>query len=196
MIGGIATLSPGDLAARPDSVGQVNPLVEVQIVDSHDRPVEAGAPGRLRLRGPALGTPLAAPGGGATEEFHDGWYYPGEIAARDGHDFLFIHGRASDVIMRGGAKIHPAEIEAVLLEHTAVAEAAVIGVAAGSNEPTVAAFVVARAPVAAGLLLAHCRARLTPYKVPRDIRLVAALPKNTAGKVDRTALAAMAARPS
>lgn len=188
MMGGIATLSPAEMTRRPDSVGQINPLVEAEVADDQGRPVAAGNAGRLRLRGPALGTPLIFPEQPASEEFRDGWYYPGELGWIDDHDFLFLQGRASDVIMRGGAKIHPAEIEAAILDHPDVLEAAVTGVRGADNEETVVAFVVMRSQLEHGTLLAHCRSRLTAYKVPREIHQIPALPKNTSGKVDRIRL--------
>jgi acyl-coenzyme A synthetase/AMP-(fatty) acid ligase len=92
--------------------------------------------------------------------------------------------------MRSGAKIFPAEIEAVLAEHGAVAESAAFGHPGPDMDDIVVAFVVPRAAVSPGTLLAHCRARLTPHKVPRQIFIVGELPKNTAGKIDKRALAA------
>jgi acyl-coenzyme A synthetase/AMP-(fatty) acid ligase len=107
----------------------------------------------------------------------------------DAAGYIYLQGRTSEVIMRGGAKIFPAEIEAVLLEHPGVLEAAVLGHRGPDSEETVLAFVVTRAQLAPGELLAHCRGRLTPHKVPRRIELLPELPKNTAGKADKLALA-------
>src|SRR5262249_41383538 len=140
---------------------------------------------------PALTSPL--PGHEGTGDFHNGWHYPGELAALDGSCYLHLHGRSSDVIFRGGAKIFPAEIEAVLQAHESVAEAAVRARAAAGAEQELVAYVVAGAPVASGQLLAHCRQRLTPYKVPREIHVVSELPRNASGKLDKRALADQAA---
>jgi HIP---CoA ligase len=85
--------------------------------------------------------------------------------------------------------VYPEEVERVLLEHAGVAESAVIGRAGADREESVIAFVVPNGNPALGELIAHCRARLTPHKVPRDIHFVAQLPRNTAGKVDKAALA-------
>ena len=180
----ISVLRPEDFDTRPDSVGQPHSLAEIQVVDENDRNVSVRDAGRLRYRGPGLGSPLP---GGAELSFRNGWYYPGEIARLDDEGYIFLLGRTSDVIMRGGAKIYPAEIEAMLIEHPSVIEAAVIGQRGPDNEEAVIAFVVAPGGDT-GELLAHCRGRLTAYKVPRQIHFVDLLPKNTGGKIDKVAL--------
>jgi len=123
------------------------------------------------------------------EDFRDGWCYPGELAAVDERGYIFLRGRASEVIFRGGAKIFPSEVEAVLQEHASVAEAAVVGRSLSNNEQEPVAYVVARDAVTPGELLAHCRTKLTAFKVPREIRVVADLPRNSSGKIDKLALA-------
>ena len=128
------------------------------------------------------------PGHAAAGDFRDGWHYPGELAALDPSGYLHLHGRTSEVIFRGGAKIFPTEVEAVLQAHESVAEAAVVARASSGNEQELVAYVIAAAPVASGQLLAHCRRRLTPYKVPREIHIVSELPRNAAGKLDKRAL--------
>jgi acyl-coenzyme A synthetase/AMP-(fatty) acid ligase len=183
----ISVLRPEDFADRADSVGQPHSLAEIEIVDENDRPLPSGAAGRLRIRGPGLGSPL--PGQAGETNFRNGWYYPGEIARLDEAGYIFLQGRTSDVIMRNGAKIYPAEVEGALTEHPGVIEAAVLGHRDAGNEEAVIAFVVRRGTLAAGELLAHCRVRLTPNKVPRQIHFVDQLPKNTAGKIDKAALA-------
>ena len=91
--------------------------------------------------------------------------------------------------MRRGAKIYPAEIEATLTEHASVIEAAVLGWSDPNNEEAVIAFVVPQGDIATSELVAHCRMRLTPHKVPKQFHFLDELPKNTAGKVDKAALA-------
>ena len=183
----ISVLRPDDLADRADSVGQPHSLAEIEIVDENGQPVPSGAVGSLRFRGPGLGSPL--PGGSSETQFRDGWYYPGEIARLDDAGYIFLQGRTSEVIVRSGAKVYPAEVEGTLVEHPGVIEAAVLGHPGPGNEESVIAFVVPRGRVAAGELLAHCRMQLTPHKVPRQIHFLVQLPKNTAGKVDKIALA-------
>jgi long-chain acyl-CoA synthetase len=182
----ISILRPEDFADRAESVGQPHSLVEIEIVDENDRPLPSGTAGRLRIRGPGLGSPLP---GQAETNFRGGWYYPGEIALRDEDGYIFLQGRTSDVIMRSGAKIYPAEVEMTLVEHPGVIEAAVLGYPGADQEETVIAFVVARGALSTGELLAHCRIRLTPHKVPSQIHFLQQLPKNTAGKIDKISLA-------
>lgn len=189
-IGALTVLRPQSLAARADSVGQPHSFVEIQVVDDDDRPLPIGGAGRIRFRGPALGSPLRdLASESAADSLRAHWYAPGEIGRVDELGFLFIHGRTSDVIMRSGAKVYPAEVEGALQAHPDVVEAAVIGRRGSNNEENVVAFVVARGSLQAGELLAHCRARLTPHKVPGQIHFRPQLPKSTSGKVDKTALA-------
>jgi len=183
----ISVLRPNDLADRSASVGQPHSLAEIEIVDENDRPLPRGVVGLLRFRGPGLGSPL--PGSAAEANFRDGWFYPGEIARYDEAGYIFLQGRTSDVIMHRGAKIYPAEIEATLTEHAGVIEAAVLGWGDPDNEEAVIAFVVPQGEIPASELLAHCRMRLTPHKVPRQFHFLDELPKNTAGKIDKTAIA-------
>jgi acyl-coenzyme A synthetase/AMP-(fatty) acid ligase len=190
-IGPMSALRPQDLIERPTSVGQPFLLVEVEAVDDDERPLGPDIPGRLRCRGLGLTTPIAgigeAPSAG---DFRDGWHYPGEIAAIDEHGYVHLHGRSSEVIFRGGAKIFPAEVEAALQAHEAVAEAAVVGREESDKQQTLIAYVVTRRAVAAGELIAHCRTRLTAFKVPQQIRIVSELPRNSSGKLDKRALLA------
>lgn len=181
----ISVLRPQDMMERADSVGQPHSLARIQIVDLDHQPVPCGAVGRLRLQAPGMGSPL--PGSLAEANFHDGWFYPGEVARIDARGYIFLEGRATDVIMRSGAKIYPTEVERVLLQHSGVAEAAVLGQSTGNDE-VVIAFVVARGAIGTGELLAHCRINLSPHKVPRQIHFLAELPRNTAGKVDKSRL--------
>ena len=188
-IGPMSALRPQDLIERPTSVGRPFLLVEVEAVDDDERPLGPDLPGRLRCRGLGLTTPIAGSGEGASaKDFRDGWHYPGEVAAIDEFGYIHLQGRSSEVIFRGGAKIFPAEIEAVLQGHEAVAEAAVVGREGADKQQELIAYVVARRPLPPGELLAHCRTRLTAFKVPREIRIVAELPRNSSGKLDKRAL--------
>jgi acyl-coenzyme A synthetase/AMP-(fatty) acid ligase len=184
--GPISVLRPKDVLKWADSVGRPFPLAEIDIVDEDDRPIAPGETGRLRCRGPALASPVL---GNSADDFRDGWHYPGEFAVLDECGYVHLHGRTSEVIFRGGAKIFPIEVEAVLQAHANVAEAAVVARGSSGNEQELTAYVIAKGEVTPGQLLAHCRQRLAPYKVPRQIHLVSKLPRNLSGKVDKLALA-------
>ena len=126
--------------------------------------------------------------------FRDGWYLTGDIGHLDADGFLHITGRAKDMIIRGGVNIYPDEIEAALIAHPAVADAAVVGRPAEGLGEEIVAFFVPSATVAGAVdeeaLRAHCRARLAPYKVPVAYRAVEDLPRNPGGKVQKAVLRA------
>lgn len=145
-IGPVAAMRPQDLSERATSVGRSHMLVDVEVVDEDDRPLGPRETGRLRCRGPGLTAPIVNSRGGtsAADDFRNGWHYPGELAALDEFGYIYLKGRVSEVIIRGGAKIHPAEVEAILLEHRNVAEAAVVGRSTSSKDEDIVAFVVAR----------------------------------------------------
>jgi long-chain acyl-CoA synthetase len=186
--GPMSALRGEDIHERPTSVGRPFSFVDVEIVDDDDRPLEAGATGQLRCRGPGLTSPITISPAMTATGFRNGWYYPGELGSLDELGYIFLQGRTSEVIFRGGAKIFPSEVEAVLQMHECVAEAAVVGRALSNNEQEAVAFVVLKRPSTSGELLAHCRTQLTAFKVPRKIHIVAELPKNLSGKIDKRAL--------
>jgi acyl-coenzyme A synthetase/AMP-(fatty) acid ligase len=198
MTGIISAIGSKDMIERADSVGQPHSMVELEIVDDNGAPVPPGTVGKLRCRGPGVGSGIFGGSGteSATEGFLDGWYYTGEFASMDEQAFIFLKGRSAEIIFRAGAKIYPAEVEAVLRQHPAVSEAAVVGRRLASGDEEVVAFVVVRQPVEPGEIIAHCRTLLTAYKTPRDVRFVAEMPKSTIGKVDKRALVAQLDRRS
>ncbi|HKX09150.1 MAG TPA: class I adenylate-forming enzyme family protein [Stellaceae bacterium] len=191
MTGILTAIRPENMAERGGSVGQPHSMVAIEIVDDAGASLPPGEVGRLRCRGPGVGSGIS--GGSATEAaaegFHDGWYYTGEWAALDEQAFVFLKGRSAEIIFRGGAKVFPVEVESVLQQHPAVAEAAVVGRRLADGDQAVVAFVVVRLPVEASELLGHCRTWLTAYKTPREIRFVAEMPKSPIGKIDKRALA-------
>jgi acyl-coenzyme A synthetase/AMP-(fatty) acid ligase len=184
----MSALRGEDIQDRPPSVGRPFSFVDVEIVDDDDRPLKPGTNGQLRCRGPGLTSPITIAPAMTPTDFRNGWYYPGELGSVDELGYIFLQGRTSEVIFRGGAKIFPSEVEAVLQMHECVAEAAVVARALPNNEQEAVAFVVLKQPSTSGALLAHCRTRLTAFKVPREIHVVAELPKNLSGKIDKRAL--------
>jgi acyl-coenzyme A synthetase/AMP-(fatty) acid ligase len=185
--GPISLLPPSAIPEHPSSVGRPLSLIEVEVVDDNHCPLGPDAVGRLRCRGPGLASPL---GEESAKEFHDGWYYPSELASINPEGYIHLKGRTSEVIYRGGAKIFPTEIEAVLQAHDAVTEAAVVAIQSSEseNEEVLLAYVTSRREVTVGELIAHCRTHLTAFKIPREIHIVPDLPKNSSGKLDKLAL--------
>ena len=117
--------------------------------------------------------------------FTAGWFHTGDLGYFDEDGFLFIVGRAKELIIRGGYNVYPLEIEAVLRTHPAVVEAAVIGIPHERLGEEVMAIVVRRpgTQVTAQELITFCKERIAAYKYPRVIEFRADLPKNTLGKV-------------
>ncbi|MCL2429493.1 MAG: AMP-binding protein [Alphaproteobacteria bacterium] len=188
--GGISVLLPDEQLLYPETVGRPFFRVEVEIVDEQARPTPPGTMGRLRYRGPGVSRRLVN-ADGATETSRDAWYYPGDLALMLPSGHVRLAGRAKDLINRGGVNIYPAEIEAVLSTHPAIAELSVFGVADARLGEIVAAALVLRPGtlLAAGEVQAFGSERLAPYKVPAKIVFVAALPRNSSGKVIRSELA-------
>lgn len=188
--GPVAVASPADMEAHPDAVGRLAEGVEAQVVDRRGRALPPGDVGYIRFRAPHmparyLGNPRAS-----ARAFRDGWFYPGDLAAMNDAGYVFFKGRDDDVINNQGAKFYPGEVEAVLLSHPAVAEAAVIGWPHPVTGEVAVAFVVKRGAESARELLDFCRERMAAHKVPWDIGIVDALPRNAAGKILKSALRA------
>lgn len=186
--GGISLATPETRLKNANSVGRPVFGVEVQCVSDGHEPLPAGEVGQLRYRGPGVATGYFGEDDGEDSPFRDGWFYPGDLATIDAHGHVELRGRRKDVIIRGGVNIYPVEIEQVLREHPAVAEAAVTGAASSRLGETVAAFVVARHHVDAETLKAWCADRLAPYKVPEAFAFLDELPRNSAGKVVKSSL--------
>lgn len=191
--GGIAVATPRDLKIRPDSVGQPLPLVEIAIVGDDGHPLPQGTTGRIRVRSPSAASGYAGDTGrDERHEVFDGDYvFPGDLGRLDADGYLYLEGRATNLIIRGGHNIRPEEIERVLVQHEAVVEAAVTGVPDPVLGEVPVALVVLRSPVAEAALTAWCRVRLAAQKVPVHIHIVKALPQTASGKVQRPALAAL-----
>jgi O-succinylbenzoic acid--CoA ligase len=147
--------------------GQPLPGVEIQSTPE----------GELIVRGP-----MVAPGTIAA----DGWLHTGDRGTIDAEGNLTVEGRIADTIVSGGENVSATEVEEALLSHPAVKDAAVVGRADPEWGQAVTAFVVGE--VADDDLLAHARARLAGYKVPKALHSVDEIPRNAAGKILRTLL--------
>jgi long-chain acyl-CoA synthetase len=174
----------------PDSIGWPVPGVEIRIVDDAGRGVAAGDPGELWIRSPsAMDAYINAPEE-TREVLVEGWFRTGDLATVSADGLVTIVGRKRERILRGGYSVFPPEVEAVLLTHPAVAEAAVLGMPHPELGEDVAAFVSLRPGVSAtpDELIAHCRDRLAAFKYPRRLTVLAALPRGATGKILKSQL--------
>jgi long-chain acyl-CoA synthetase len=167
------------------AVGRPHRGVEIRAVDDDGVPVAVGAAGELWVRTPAMSAGYADGTDLSDRLSADGWFRTGDVGSIDEDGFVWIHGRASSMINRGGLKVHPGEVEEVLRLSPAVADAAVVGVPDERLGEVPVAFVVTGPgeELDAAALDARCRAELAPYKVPVRFEQVQALPRNEIGKV-------------
>jgi len=169
----------------PDSIGRAVPGVEARVVDEDGKPLHAGEMGELWISSPAaMDGYLDAPEETRAVMEH-GWFKTGDLARITPDGFVCIVGRKRELILRGGYTVFPAEVEATLLTHPAVAEAAVVGIPHAELGEDVVAFATLRAGAvaAAEQLVRHCKERLAAYKYPRRIVIVDQLPRGATGKI-------------
>jgi o-succinylbenzoate---CoA ligase len=154
-----------------ERLGQGKPFPGVEL--------EIGEDDEILVRGPMVATGAIA---------DDGWLHTGDRGSIDADGWLTVEGRLKDLIVTGGENVSPLEVESALLEHPAVADAAVVGVADSEWGEAVTAFVVLNEKAGTEGLIDHCRARLASYKVPKRIEQVGGIPRNRGGKVLRDEL--------
>jgi acetyl-CoA synthetase len=201
----------GNLAGepvRPGSMGKPLPGLDVRVVSAapggggeraHDPPPRAGAGaeeaamvGELQLRAASSPTFFSRYLDG--ERFAGEWWPTGDLVREDGDGYLYFEGRDDDIILSSGYRIGPFEVEAALLAHPAVAEAAAVAAPDPERGAVVRAIVVPRerepSEALARELQEHCKRQTAPYKFPRIVEFVAELPKTSSGKVKRAQLRA------
>jgi acyl-CoA synthetase (AMP-forming)/AMP-acid ligase II len=185
----VALLGPDDhrtaLAGdrvRLASVGKPLPGIEVEVIDDDGRPVAPGEEGRIRIRGPQVSGAYVGTEGGVDAE---GWLMTGDIGTVDEEGYLYVKGRADDVIIAGGENLSPGEIEDALLRHPQVDGAAVVGIPDQEWGEVVAAMVTTTGGVTTEELLEWSRTELGGLKAPKRIEIVDELPMTPTGKVLR-----------
>ncbi|MFF3459773.1 AMP-binding protein [Streptomyces sp. NPDC002730] len=187
-------ISAADESIRPGTTGIPVPGWHARVVDTAGLPVPDGEPGLLAVRGPVGCRYLADPRQG--EYVHDGWNVTGDTYVREPDGYFRYVARADDMIISAGYNIAGPEVEDALLHHPDVAEAAVIGRTHPLRGQIVVAYVVLRDGVPAGddtaaALTDSVKRRLTPYKCPREIVFLDALPRTPTGKLQRYRLRAL-----
>ena len=184
----VATRLPAEDALPLD--GHLRPLpgTALKVLDEEGRTLPAGQAGEIYIRGGTLMSGYLGQPEATERVFQKGWLRSGDIGVLDLRGYLRVLDRREDLIVSGGENIYPAEIEAVLAQHPAVAEAAVVGEPDEEFGARPVAYWVAAPGAEETDLRAYCRERLAGYKVPRRFARMEALPRNSAGKVLRREL--------
>ncbi len=179
-------------ARKIGTVGLPLKYQTVRVLDPAGAEAPAGQPGELVVSGPQRSYGYLH-GDGRVEVLPRTSHRTGDLVVRDADGHIQIVGRLKDLIIRGGVNISPVEIDNILARHPDVIEGAAVGVPNPIYGEEVVAFVVPRANGAASAdaILAHCRASLAPFKTPKQIIFIDALPRNARGKLDRESLAGL-----
>ena len=178
--------------SREGAIGLPVPETDAAVVDPENRhPLPPGAVGELAVRGPQVMQGYWRMEQETRQVLHDGWLLTGDMARMDKDGYFYIVDRKKDMIISGGLNIYPREVEEVLFSHPKIQEAAVIGTIDPYRGEVVKAFVVLKENVKATEeeIIAYCRERLAPYKVPKLLEFRPELPKSLIGKVLRRVLA-------
>jgi malonyl-CoA/methylmalonyl-CoA synthetase len=162
---------------RPGAVGFPLPGVEIRLAEAN---------GEIEVRGPnVFAGYLDRPEANAAAFTRDGWFRTGDLGALDADGALRIVGRVKELVISGGYNVHPQEVEEVLRAHPGIEDAAVVGTPSPEWGERVTAYLVGPEPLSLDALRRHCAERLAPYKHPRELHWVAALPRNALGKLQR-----------
>jgi acyl-CoA synthetase (AMP-forming)/AMP-acid ligase II len=184
-VSGDTFLDKGSTLTKLGSVGRPCLYLEVDIWDEQGTSLPAGERGEVVLRGPKVFKGYWRDPEATQAAFSGGWFHTGDIGVRDEDGYLYIVDRLKDMISSGGENIAGSEVERVLYEHDEVLEAAVVARPDDRWGEVPVAFVVLRAnpTTTSGELVEHCRCQLAGFKVPKEIFLLDALPRNPSGKV-------------
>ncbi|WP_250160907.1 acyl-CoA ligase FadD12 [Mycobacterium senriense] len=191
--GMIATATPQDLRAAPDTAGRPAGGTEIRILDPEFNELPTGEVGSIYVRN---NTQFDGYTSGSTKDFHAGFMSSGDLGYLDEAGRLFVVGRDDEMIVSGGENVYPIEVEKILAAHPDVAEASVIGVDDEQYGQRLAAFVVLEpgaaldAGAAPEALKQHVRENLANYKIPREITVLDELPRSSTGKILRAELQA------
>ena len=177
----------GDLVnEKPGSSGRAHPIVDVEVRDNDGKALPVGDTGELWLRTPTTIAEYWNRPEANASDFADGWYKTGDVGYLDDDGYVYLADRAKDMIIRGGENVYPVEIEHALLEHEAVAEAAVVGVPDERMGENVGAIVRLHttASISDTELLAYAKSRLAGYKIPSHVLFrTEPFPRNSTEKV-------------
>ena len=190
---GMALANPLVGERRPGCVGTPLPGVEVRLVDETGAEVDGSTPGELEVRGASVFLEYWRRPEETTEAFRDGWFRTGDVAVIEDGSYRLLGRTNVDIIKTGGYKVSALEIEEVLRTHPAIAECAVVGVSDEAWGECVSAAVELRQGETLSLddLQQWAKPQLAPYKIPRALQPVSALPRNAMGKVVKPEVAGL-----
>ncbi len=162
-------------------------LTQIRILDQAGRRLPAGEIGTVFMRSSRTASQTAYLGGLSIATTPDGFVSVGDHGRLDEEGYLFLAPRRTDVINVGGELVHPAEVEAAILEHRAVLDVVVVGEPDAIFGATVHAKVVVQngEVLTAADVMRHCASRLSPYKVPQEVDIITKIPRSLAGKLER-----------
>ncbi len=182
---GNITTTPLNEPFPEGSVGKPCSGIEMAIFDENDNPLSPGEKGEIVMKGPTMMKGYLNRPEETTRALRHGWMHTGDVGYINEDGFLFISDRIKDMIIRGGENIYPGELEKVIYQHPAVAEATVIGKPDSVYGEKVIAFVVTKQgeSVTSEEVLDFMRLKVTKFKLPAEIRFIDALPKTPVGKV-------------
>jgi fatty-acyl-CoA synthase len=183
-------LRGADSLRKLGSVGKPIPTIQYRIVDDQMNDVPVGEVGEIVYRGPTVTQGYWNKPAETAEAFADGWFHSGDLVRQDDEGFIWVADRKKDMIISGGENIYCAELENAIADHPDVLEVAVIGRPDERWGQVPVAYVTARpgAQLTLGDLTRFLRSRLASFKMPKDLLLVAGLPRNAGGKVVKGAL--------
>jgi malonyl-CoA/methylmalonyl-CoA synthetase len=188
---GMNTSNPYTGIRKRGTVGRPLPGVAVRVVDSSDCPQAAGVVGNVQVKGPnVLRGYWRRPDKDAEEFTEDGWFRTGDVGVFDDDGYLELVGRSKDLVISGGFNVYPKEIELLLDEMPGVVESAVIGIPDADFGEAVTAVITVEdgVTVDSAAMIADLKTRLASFKVPKSIHVVAELPRNAMGKVQKNVL--------
>src|SRR5690625_3879453 len=184
-------LRPEEHDAHPGSAGRPVMFVETRVVDSSGEEVGPGREGEMLYRSPQLCEGYWNRPEATAEAFDNGWFHSGDLVKVDEDGYVEVVDRVKDVINTGGVLVASREVEDVVFELPQVAEVAVVGVADEKWIEAISAFIVLKpdqGELTGDEVIAHVKARLAGFKVPKRVEFVAQLPKNSAGKILKRSL--------
>jgi fatty-acyl-CoA synthase len=187
---GGASLAPEEALRKPGAVGRAVPMAEIRIADETGRALPAAAVGEIQIKSPGVTPGYWRQPEATRAAFIDGWFRTGDMGYKDADDVLYLVDRKKDMFISGGENVYPAEVENLIASFPEVSQVAVIGVPEPTWGEVGKAVIVPRAGAAVdpSEILARCRGKIAPYKIPKSVVVAPELPLSAQGKVLKTEL--------